>query len=180
PGAEALDARAEGGHGGRRSLHVLALQQPLDFGRAGGERRQDQRPVGDGFVAGSPYAALQGTCGPGGQGRRHHMKNRASTAVSKQEGDCFDSGLPAWQGTPLSETPPPYREPLFWPIRNCAPNRAARIAKPSSTTSASARRIAPSARPSSILTKRPATAASAPAPSPRTPRPTTNASTRSW
>jgi hypothetical protein len=90
PLSEALDARAEGRHGGRRAFDVLALQQALDLGHAMGQRAQDQGAMRNGFVPRGAQNALQRAGAPGGHHRRRHwMETRLRGACSFRRGDCF-------------------------------------------------------------------------------------------
>jgi hypothetical protein len=60
PLVAACYGRADGARRFGGVQHVVSLEQPVDRGGSLSQCAQDQRPVGDGFVAGGPAAAAQG------------------------------------------------------------------------------------------------------------------------
>jgi len=84
--AQPVHLGAEGLHGLGGAHHVVApSSKPLDMGLTLGKGAQDQGPVGDGFVARRPGAALRRATGAARKGRRAHsaLVLRASMGIRR-------------------------------------------------------------------------------------------------
>ncbi len=87
-----FDLGAKRRHGLGRGQHVLGLEQAGDAGHAGGQRAQDQRPMGNRLVARHPDPAGKARGRACGQGLLHRV-----TVGLLGRSIAFDSTDMAWQ-----------------------------------------------------------------------------------